>query len=167
MNSMEWLKSVRENAQKAHIPPVPPEGAMQENTGNAPIPPEPPRSSEHFIEKENISEGTPLEQNEIYWGEETKPETSGGVGGNQGFYGGNDDYDLTGLGGNQGNIDVSKTEPAPEKLERPHLTPGGTLVIPMNSDPKYHWWNGGQSVAATRAEVMARPEAERTKRTVG
>jgi hypothetical protein len=49
----------------------------------------------------------------------------------------------------------------------PYLTPGGTLVIPFDSDPKYHWWKGGQSVAATRAEVLARPEAERTKATVG
>jgi len=156
MNSMEWLKSVRENAQKAHIPPVPPEGAMQENTGNALIPPVPPCSSEHLIEKENISEGTTQEQKEIYWREETKPETSGGVGGNQGFYRGNDDFDLTGLGGNQGNIDVSKTEPPPAPLKQPRLTPGGTLVIPMDSDPKYHWWKGGQSVSATKAEVLAR-----------
>lgn len=167
MNSLEWLKSVRENGQKGHIPPEPPEGAAPENTGNALIPPEPPRSSVHFIEKGNISEGTTLEQKEIYWEEKPKPGTSGGVGGNQGFYGGNDDSDLTGLRGNQGNIDVSVLEPSPAKPPVPHFTPGGTLVIPMNSDPKYHWWKGGQSVAATRAEVMARPEVERTKRTVG
>ena len=43
-----------------------------------------------------------------------------------------------------------------ESLPLPYLTPGGTLVIPFASDPKYHWWKGGQSVDCTRAEVQAR-----------
>ncbi len=45
-------------------------------------------------------------------------------------------------------------------LRLPHLTPGGDLVIPFDSDPKYHWWKGGQSVVSTRAEVPARMAAE-------
>jgi hypothetical protein len=45
--------------------------------------------------------------------------------------------------------------------KHPHLTPGGTLVIPFDSPERYHWWKGGQSVAATRAEVLARLEAEK------
>jgi hypothetical protein len=43
---------------------------------------------------------------------------------------------------------------AGEKL--PHLTPGGTLVIPMDSPERYHWWKGGQSVSETLAEVKRR-----------
>jgi len=40
-------------------------------------------------------------------------------------------------------------------LRQPYLTPGGDLVIPFDSDPKYHWWKGGQSVKATIAELKA------------
>lgn len=43
---------------------------------------------------------------------------------------------------------------------RPYFTRDGTLVIPFNSDPKYHWWKGGQSVAATRAELQTNPRNE-------
>lgn len=46
-------------------------------------------------------------------------------------------------------------------LRKPYLTADGTLVIPFDSDPKYHWWKGGQSVAVTRAEVMASIETKR------
>ena len=42
----------------------------------------------------------------------------------------------------------------------PYVTAGGDLVIPFDSDPKYHWWKTGQSVEQTRAEVLARTEAE-------
>ena len=51
-----------------------------------------------------------------------------------------------------------------ESLPLPYLTPGGTLVIPFASDPKYHWWKGGQSVKQTLAEVKARAEAGGSKR---
>ena len=47
----------------------------------------------------------------------------------------------------------------------PHLTPGGTLVIPFDSDPKYHWWKGGQSVKQTLTEVRAKLEAEQREAT--
>ena len=50
---------------------------------------------------------------------------------------------------------------AGKPLRAPYLTPGGTLVIPFDSDPKYHWWRGGQSVKNTRAEVLARMEVAR------
>jgi hypothetical protein len=167
MNSLEWLKSVRENGQKGHIPPEPPEGAAPENTGNALIPPEPPRSSVHFIEKGNISEGTTLEQKEIYWEEKPKPGTSGGVGGNQGFYGGNDDSAHTGLGGNQGNSHGFAPEPVPEVPPLPYFMRDGTLVIPHNSDEKYHWWKGGMHVWEIREEVQRRMEAEVRNQKVG
>jgi len=39
---------------------------------------------------------------------------------------------------------------------KPFLTPGGTLVIPFDSPERYHWWRGGQSVAATLREVSER-----------
>jgi hypothetical protein len=41
-----------------------------------------------------------------------------------------------------------------EKL--PFLTAGGDLSIPFDSPKRYHWWRGGQSVAATLAEVRSR-----------
>lgn len=30
-------------------------------------------------------------------------------------------------------------------LRVPYLTPSGTLVIPFDSDPKYHWWKSKSS----------------------
>ena len=43
----------------------------------------------------------------------------------------------------------------------PFLTAGGDLSIPFDSPERYHWWKGGQSVASTRVEVLARIEAKR------
>jgi hypothetical protein len=37
----------------------------------------------------------------------------------------------------------------------PFLTAGGDLSIPFDSPSRYHWWRGGQSVAATMAEISA------------
>lgn len=54
----------------------------------------------------------------------------------------------------------AKENASGESLPLPYLTPGGTLVIPFASDPKYHWWKGGQSVDCTRAEVLKRMKAE-------
>ena len=62
--------------------------------------------------------------------------------------------------GNQGNTDVSESMPATTEPPKPFITPGGDLSIPFASDPKYHWWKGGQSVDKTRAEVLARMKAE-------
>ncbi|UJS17862.1 MAG: hypothetical protein L3J17_02090 [Candidatus Jettenia sp.] len=37
---------------------------------------------------------------------------------------------------------------------KPYITNFGVLVIPSNSDPKYHYWKpGGQSVCATLKEL--------------
>ena len=41
-------------------------------------------------------------------------------------------------------------------LRLPFLTPSGDLSIPFDSPERYHWWRGGQSVAATLAEVRAK-----------
>ena len=55
------------------------------------------------------------------------------------------------------SLDKSQTAAAPmdNTLPKPFLNTHGTLVIPFNSDPKYHWWKGGQKVDKTMAEVQA------------
>lgn len=45
---------------------------------------------------------------------------------------------------------------------KPHLLTDGTLVIPFSSDDRFHWWKGGQSIAQTRAEVLADGHNART-----
>ena len=40
----------------------------------------------------------------------------------------------------------------PEQVE-PFVTDFGVLVIPFNSDKKYHYWNGGQGVCDTLKEL--------------
>ncbi len=35
----------------------------------------------------------------------------------------------------------------------PFLDQYGDLVIPFGSDPRFHYWNGGQSIAETEKEV--------------
>ena len=57
--------------------------------------------------------------------------------------------------------EVACVESTGKALRVPYLTSGGTLVIPFDSDPKYHWWKTGQSVAQTLAETLARLEMER------
>ncbi len=46
---------------------------------------------------------------------------------------------------------------SPEQTE-PYVTSFGVLVIPYNSDKKYHYWNGGQSVCNTLKELGASDE---------
>ena len=44
----------------------------------------------------------------------------------------------------------------PSQLRMPQLLADGTLMISFDSPERFHWWKkGGQSVAATRAEVEA------------
>lgn len=45
-----------------------------------------------------------------------------------------------------------------ELLNRPHINERGELIIPFSSDPRYHWWAGGQSIRATLLELGAPPE---------
>lgn len=48
-----------------------------------------------------------------------------------------------------------------EERPKPYLqTTNGRqeLVIPMNCDPKYRYWQGGQSVTRTLREIGASPE---------
>ncbi len=37
----------------------------------------------------------------------------------------------------------------------PYINESGDLVIPIESDPRYHWWRGGQSVFETLMELKA------------
>ena len=37
----------------------------------------------------------------------------------------------------------------------PYLDPTGNIIIPFAADPKYHYWNGGQSMADTLMELNA------------
>ena len=157
MNSIDWLKSVRKNTQKPLIPPDPPEATPGENAVKTLIPPVAPGSSVYLFKNEIISEEG---VNRKICTIEGKVETSGGLGGNIGFYRGNDDLDHRGHRGNQGNMNVSEIQPAPAALPKPFFTPGGDLSIPFGSDPKYHWWNGGQSVEQTRADVRSWMAAE-------
>lgn len=32
----------------------------------------------------------------------------------------------------------------------PHISKKGDLIIPFDSDPKFHWWNGGLSTKETK-----------------
>jgi hypothetical protein len=43
-------------------------------------------------------------------------------------------------------------------LTRPYLNDHGELIISFDSDPKYHWWAGGQSLHETLKELDAPPE---------
>jgi len=44
--------------------------------------------------------------------------------------------------------------PSNDLLPKPYLKADGTLVIPVNSDPKYHYWKkGGQKVEKTITEL--------------
>ena len=38
-------------------------------------------------------------------------------------------------------------------LPKPFLDDWGNLVIPFSSEAKYHWWDIGQSISETRAEI--------------
>lgn len=40
-------------------------------------------------------------------------------------------------------------------MTNPYLNKHGTLIIPTDSDPKYHYWKGGQSVVTTLKEINA------------
>ena len=65
------------------------------------------------------------------------------------------------LGGMSASLDKSKMGATPATradtgVPKPYLTAAGDLVIPSNSDPKYHWWKqGGQKVEKTVQELQA------------
>lgn len=46
-------------------------------------------------------------------------------------------------------------------LSRPYINDRGELIIPFSSDPRFHWWAGGQSIAETLQELNAPPDVWR------
>jgi len=40
----------------------------------------------------------------------------------------------------------------------PYIHHSGEIIIPFNSDPKYHFWNGGQHLTDTLLELNATEE---------
>jgi hypothetical protein len=45
------------------------------------------------------------------------------------------------------------------KFSEPFITPAGELVIPADSDPRFHWWKKcGQSIFDTLRELKASDE---------
>jgi hypothetical protein len=49
----------------------------------------------------------------------------------------------------------------PEEL--PFLTAAGDLVVPFCSNPRFHWWNGGQFSKQTRAQIREKHDARTQK----
>lgn len=41
------------------------------------------------------------------------------------------------------------------KTDRPYLNNSGSIIIPFSSDPKYHYWKGGQHLTETMVELNA------------
>lgn len=37
--------------------------------------------------------------------------------------------------------------------DTPYIDNSGTIIIPFNADSKYHYWNGGQPLHDTLAEL--------------
>ena len=47
-------------------------------------------------------------------------------------------------------------------FRKPYINEYGELIIPFDSDPKYHWWRDvGQSIAVTLRELQAPEEVWR------
>jgi len=42
-----------------------------------------------------------------------------------------------------------------QKVNKPFINKHGILVIPFQSNPKYHWWAGGQPILETLRELKA------------
>jgi len=40
----------------------------------------------------------------------------------------------------------------------PYVKENGTLVIPFDSDERFHYWKGGRSLALTKDEAISRKE---------
>ena len=44
---------------------------------------------------------------------------------------------------------------AVHRQKMPYINEQGVLVIPFDSEPKYHWWAGGQTILETLRELRA------------
>ncbi len=56
------------------------------------------------------------------------------------------------------NTEPSSAERNHIKPRMPYINSHGSLIIPFDSDPKYHYWNGGQSLIQTLQELNADEE---------
>jgi hypothetical protein len=56
------------------------------------------------------------------------------------------------------DAEVLERDLAQPEHQIPYIDTTGTLVIPFESDPKYHWWAGGQTIAATLTDLSASPD---------
>jgi len=45
--------------------------------------------------------------------------------------------------------------------KEPYIDNNGTLFIPVDADPKYHWWKNGQSIKDTLTELNASDEIKK------
>lgn len=57
-----------------------------------------------------------------------------------------------------GTVSIVSVSIQPEHKPRPSIDERGVLIIPHESDEKYHWWADGQSIAMTLEELHAPPE---------
>ena len=53
---------------------------------------------------------------------------------------------------------IDSLVPDKPSFKDPYIDDGGILHIPADSDPKYHWWNKGQSIWATLRQLGASEE---------
>lgn len=58
----------------------------------------------------------------------------------------------------KGNFGPVSVLVEPGQKRQPSIDERGVLIIPHESDEKYHWWAGGQSIAKTLEELNAPPE---------
>ena len=54
--------------------------------------------------------------------------------------------------------DILQTLKNIQTANQPYINERGVLVIPFDSEPKYHWWAGGQTIIETLQELNAAPE---------
>ena len=45
-----------------------------------------------------------------------------------------------------------------QETNKPYIDKHGVLVVPLDSDSKFHWWAGGQSIIETLRELKASDE---------
>ncbi|PIR01277.1 MAG: hypothetical protein COV66_02345 [Nitrospinae bacterium CG11_big_fil_rev_8_21_14_0_20_45_15] len=57
---------------------------------------------------------------------------------------------------NQISSDSDIPRPIASVYPEPYFRENGSLVIPSNSNPRYHWWNGGMLIEETIAELKSR-----------
>jgi hypothetical protein len=70
----------------------------------------------------------------------------------------NDDLCISKLIGSDKPVPSVPIQHSPVRVSLPYLTSSGDLVIPFSSPERYHWWKGGQSVHATKQELLERME---------